>query len=64
MYKNYDNANQPAKSIHAAKHVSEKEHNQAAKEQEDQSHNEVQDKSEGSHTIVVPFSTTQTGSFQ
>lgn len=66
MYKNYDNANHSAKSIHAGKHISDKDHSHVGKEQDqaDEQSADLQDTSESSTTIVVPFNTTQTGSFQ
>lgn len=64
MYKNYDNAHQTATSIHAGKHISDKEPKQISEEQDNDTGSIEQDKSEGSTTIVVPFNTTQTGSFQ
>ena len=66
MYKNYDNANHPVQSIHAGKHSSDKDHSHVGKEQDkaEEQSADLQDKSEGSTPIVVPFNTTQTGSFQ
>lgn len=66
MYKNYDNIKQTTHSIHASKHRSDKDHGQMNQEQEhkDEPCSDLEDKSEGSTTIVVPFNTTQTGSFQ